>query len=151
MKDGYSETEPATVPKARQAGEIGSRWDWVERCVWTERMLTALEKGVKGGKWFSLIDKVSALDNLQRAFAKVKANDGAAGADHQTIEMFEKDLTKNLTVLSQQIKEGSYRPLAGTAGVDRETREPGETALGDTDSSRSDCSDSSTQRDRTDL
>lgn len=109
MKDGYSE-RPATVPKAKQAGEIGSRWDWVERCVWTERMLTALEKGVKGGKWFSLIDKVSALDNLQRAFAKVKANDGAAGADHQTIEMFEKDRIKNLTVLSQQIKEGSYRP-----------------------------------------
>jgi len=110
VKEGYSETEPTSVPKAKQAGEIWSRWGWVERCVWTERMLTALEKGVKGGKWFSLIDKVSALDNLQRAFAKVKANDGAAGADHQTIEMFEKDLTQNLAVLSQPLKEGSYRP-----------------------------------------
>src|SRR2546425_8679339 len=85
-------------------------------------MLTALEKGVKGGKWFSLIDKVSALDNLQRAFAKVKANDGAAGADHQTIEMFEKNLTKNLTVLSQQIKEGSYRPWPVRRGGVEKTR-----------------------------
>jgi len=30
----------------------------VEPKVWTERMLTALVQGVKGGKWFSLIDKV---------------------------------------------------------------------------------------------
>ncbi len=110
MKDRSSETEPTAVPLAKQAGEIWSRWGWVERCVWTERMLTALEKGVKGGKWFSLIDKVSALDNLQRAFAKVKVNDGAAGVDHQTVEMFEKDLSKNLTVLLQPLKEGSYRP-----------------------------------------
>ena len=33
-------------------------WEWVERHVWTERMLEALDKGVKGGVWFSLIDKV---------------------------------------------------------------------------------------------
>ena len=31
---------------------------WVEACVWNERMLAALGNGVKGGKWFSLIDKV---------------------------------------------------------------------------------------------
>ena len=45
---------------AKQAGEIRARWDWVEPSVWTERMLTALEQGVKGGKWFSLVDKVYA-------------------------------------------------------------------------------------------
>lgn len=33
-------------------------WDWVERSIWTDRMLEALEAGVKGGVWFSLIDKV---------------------------------------------------------------------------------------------
>jgi hypothetical protein len=60
--------KPATVPqKAKQAGEIHSRWEWVEPVVWTERMLTALERWVKGGKWFSLIDKVYAMANLQRA------------------------------------------------------------------------------------
>ena len=44
---------PAAVPKAKQAGEIRARWGWVEPEVWTDRMLTALEQGVKGGKWFS--------------------------------------------------------------------------------------------------
>ena len=35
---------------------IRDRWDWTESSVWTDKMLTALEKGVKGGKWFSLND-----------------------------------------------------------------------------------------------
>jgi len=52
--------------EAKQVGEIHDRWSWVEPCVWTERMLTALEKGVKGGMWFSLIDKVHAKRNLER-------------------------------------------------------------------------------------
>ena len=80
--------------------------------VWTERMLTALEEGVKGGKWFSLIDKVYALANLRAAFEKVKANEGAAGVDHQTIEMFERHLEENLEKLSRSLKDGTYRPQA---------------------------------------
>ena len=48
---------------AKPAGEIRARWAWVEAAVWTERMLTALEQGVLGGKWYSLMDKVYALPN----------------------------------------------------------------------------------------
>ena len=47
------------VPKkAKQEAETCSRgkWAWVEASVWTDRMLAALGNGVKGGKWFSLID-----------------------------------------------------------------------------------------------
>ncbi|MGA9115744.1 MAG: group II intron reverse transcriptase/maturase [Bacteroidota bacterium] len=75
-------------------------------------MLTALEKGVKGGKWYSLMDKVNTLANLRAGFAKVKANRGGAGIDHQTIEMFERCLEENLEKLSQSLKDGSYRPQA---------------------------------------
>ena len=54
MKDRQAEAEPASVPaRARQAGETRGRWSWVEPSVWTERMLAALEVGVKGGKWYS--------------------------------------------------------------------------------------------------
>jgi len=111
--DGTTESKPAVVPEtAIQAGEIRNRWDWVEPSVWTERMLTALERGVKGGKWFSLVDKVYALANLRAGFRKVKSNGGAAGVDHQTIEMFERYLEENLGKLSQMLKEGTYRPQA---------------------------------------
>jgi len=75
-------------------------------------MLTALEEGVKGGKWYSLMDKVYALANLRAAFKRVKANGGAAGADHQTVEMYERRLEKNLERLSQALQAGTYRPQA---------------------------------------
>jgi RNA-directed DNA polymerase len=74
-------------------------------------MLTALETGVKGGKWFSLMDKVYALPTLYEAFETVKKNKGAAGVDHVTIEMFERQLDENLYGLHQALKEGTYRPL----------------------------------------
>ena len=41
------------VPKvAKQEAEACSsgKWAWVEAAVWTERMLAALDNGVKGGK-----------------------------------------------------------------------------------------------------
>ncbi len=50
MKDRQTEEKPAGVPeKAKQAGDIWGRWNWVEPSVWTGRMLTALDEGVKGG------------------------------------------------------------------------------------------------------
>src|SRR6266480_762639 len=68
--------------------------------------------GVKGGIWFSLIDKVYQPGNLRAAFAKVKANQGAAGVDRQTIEMFEANLDTNLSRVAQQLADGSYCPQA---------------------------------------
>jgi len=106
-----TEERPAIVPKAAtQAGDIRARWAWTEPAVWTERMLTALENGVRGGQWFSLIDKVYTPANLGRAFERVKANAGAAGVDHQTVEMFEACLEQNLEQIAQSLKGGTYRP-----------------------------------------
>ena len=106
-------TQPLTVSEgAKQTGDIHDRWPWVEVAVWTERMLTALETGIKGGKWFSLIDKVYALPNLHAAWTRVKANAGAAGVDRQTIEIFEQHLAANLADLSSGLRDGSYRPAA---------------------------------------
>ena len=113
VDDRAAEAQPAGVPAgATQAGEIRARWAWVEPTVWTERMLAALEQGVKGGKWFSLMDKVYALPNLRAAFAKVQANAGAAGVDRQTVTMFEQDVDANLQRLAQELRAGSYRPQA---------------------------------------
>jgi len=105
------EETPAGVPsEAKQAGEIRVRWPWVEPSVWTERMLTALEKGVKGGQWFSLIDKVYFERNLAAAFERVRKNRGSAGVDHQTIEMFADRLEQNLERLRTALRDGTYEP-----------------------------------------
>ncbi len=112
VTDGQQGTAPAAVLEAKQVGEVHARWAWVEPWVWTERMLTALETGVRGGKWFSLIDKVSAPRMLRRAFERVKANGGAAGVDHQTIAMYEQRLEQHTEYLARTLKEGSYQPAA---------------------------------------
>ncbi len=108
-----TEEKPATVSeRATQAGDIRTRWAWVEPSVWTDRMLTALENGVKGGVWFSLVDKVYTLPNLRSAFNEVKANGGAAGVDHQTVEMYERNLEENLKRLSEQLRSETFQPQA---------------------------------------
>ena len=83
-----------------------------EASVWTERMLSALVNGVKGGKWFSLMDKVFAPKTLSVAWAKVRANKGAAGVDGQSIERFAAKADVYLSELSAVLREGTYRPQA---------------------------------------
>jgi RNA-directed DNA polymerase len=80
---------PAVSVGTTQGAETRGRdWSWVEASVWNERMLAALENGVKGGRWFSLIDKVYRAETLRAAWQKVKANAGAAGVDGQSVERF---------------------------------------------------------------
>ena len=61
-----------SAEQAKQGAETPTQrnWAWVEAEVWTERMLSALENGVKGGKWFSLIDKVWAPATLNLAWGQ---------------------------------------------------------------------------------
>lgn len=111
MTNKKATNQPTKVSeKTKRVGDTDTRWAWVEGAVWTTRMLTALEKGIKGGKWFSVIDKVYARPNLEAAFARVKANRGAAGVDHQTVEMFQKQLEAELGNLSASLRAGTYRP-----------------------------------------
>jgi RNA-directed DNA polymerase len=96
----------------KQAKEATRLTELAEPCVWTERMLTCLsEDGPKGGQWFSLIDKVWALPTLERAWAKVKANRGAAGVDGESIRQFARHAASHLGKLQRQLQQGTYRPL----------------------------------------
>jgi len=82
----------------------------VEATVWNERMLAALENGVKGGKWFSLMDKVYRKQTLKAAWHKVKDNAGAAGVDGQSVEQFEVRAEVYLEELERALRTGEYRP-----------------------------------------
>jgi RNA-directed DNA polymerase len=107
------EEHPSAVPAtAQQDGDVLARWGWTELAVWTERMLTALEEGVKGGKWFRLIDKVYAERNLLAGYGKVAANRGAPGVDHVTVEVFGDELEANVGKLSATLHDGTYQPQA---------------------------------------
>lgn len=103
----------AVSEKAKQGTETPVRdWAWVEATIWSERMLSALENGVKGGKWYSLIDKVTRQTTLQAAWHKVMRNQGSAGVDGQSIERFAVRSEVYLSELLQALKERSYRPQA---------------------------------------
>jgi RNA-directed DNA polymerase len=82
----------------------------VEATVWSERMLAALENGVKGGKWFSLIDKVYRSQTLKVAWDKVRGNAGAAGVDGQSVKRFEVRAEAYLEELERALRTGEYRP-----------------------------------------
>jgi RNA-directed DNA polymerase len=104
-------SDSTAVPtQAKPVEATPARWSWVAPEVWTARMLTALDQGVKGGRWYTLMDKVAALPTLRAAFTRVKANRGAAGVDHVTVAMFEHDLDTTLTALSVALRTGTYRP-----------------------------------------
>lgn len=107
-----TERKPAIVPLAQQAGEILSRWRWVKPSAWTMRMLTTLEQGVEGGKWFRLFDKVFSERNLLAAFQQVASKGGAAGVDHVSVTQFERGLPETLWEVSDQLKNGTYQPQA---------------------------------------
>lgn len=113
--------QPTAVPGPTGAKQVGEssvrtarrrRWAWVEASVWTDRMLAALEHGVKGDVWFSLMDKVHARSNLWSAWARCAANQGAAGVDGITIERYQKDVEANLTRLAERLRTNQYRPRA---------------------------------------
>lgn len=102
------EPQPSIVPAtATQGGDVPLRWSWTEPAVWTERMLTALEQGVKGGVWFSLMDKGLAERNLLASYGKGAANGGAPGVDRVTVEAFGDDLEGNVARLSAALRDGS--------------------------------------------
>ena len=109
---GQCESVASAVPETAKQGAEGSGrdWSWVEASIWTERMLAALDNGVQGGCWFSLIDKVYRPATLQAAWRKVAANAGAAGVDGQSVERFAQRSDEYLEELGQALKAGTYEP-----------------------------------------
>jgi len=111
--DMTMEARPPTVAATpTQGGDIRSRWSWVEPSVWTDGMLAALENGVKGGKWYSVIDKVWSPRSLEAGFRKVRENRGAAGVDGVGVNRFDGNLSVEISRISQSLIDGTYTPLA---------------------------------------
>ena len=110
VMDMDREAKPASVPESpldKQAGEDLWQRYGAERGVWSEPMLAAPERGLKGNKWFSLIDKVWSDRTLGLAWQKVKSNAGACGVDGITVRRFEKDSQDRLLAVKEHLKQGT--------------------------------------------
>jgi RNA-directed DNA polymerase len=90
-------------------------------------MLEALQEGPKGGRWYSLIDKVAKESNLRAAWEQVRRNQGAPGVDRVTVEMFERRLAENLERIGGELRSASYVPQAIRRVMIPKPGRPGET------------------------
>jgi RNA-directed DNA polymerase len=101
----------SSVLSTKQETETQRLKRWVEASVWTDPMLTALVNGVKGGKWFSLMDKVYAKPTLEAAWLQVQQNKGGLGIDGIRIERFAAHQAQYLQELHEDLKQSRYQPL----------------------------------------
>ena len=61
-------------------------------------------------KWYSLIDKVYAMDNLLLAYKQVKSTNGATGIDGQTVKDLQTRTEENLAAILAEMKTNTYQP-----------------------------------------
>jgi RNA-directed DNA polymerase len=111
MQHGNEAASRVPATAKHEADNSGSRsWAWVEAKVWTDRMLAALETGVTGGRWYSLMDKVYAPGTREAAWKRGAANRGAAGVDRVSVQRFARQAPRYLAEVGQELRDGSYRP-----------------------------------------
>lgn len=110
MKNTQTQLRLPGVPLAKQGREVAQPWEWTEASVWTERMLATLERGIKGGKWFSLMDKVWRTENLQKAVQKVARGKSAKKPDGRKCRCYLEQSTWRLPRLQEKLKGGHYHP-----------------------------------------
>ncbi len=78
-------------------------------------MVSALVNGVKGGKWYSLVDKVIRPTTLDAAWHKVARNQGAAGVDGQSVlDGFERRRLRPI------LRQPEKRPGIGRCNADHQ-------------------------------
>lgn len=107
-----SESKGSTVLSrtTKQGSSSVAEASWIDRSIWTDRMLAALENGVKGKKWFSLNDKVSRRQTLEDGWQAVRKHKGAAGVDGQSIERFAAKAEAYLDELEEALRADNYKP-----------------------------------------
>ena len=110
-----NENKPASVTPpqgtTKQAGQTPPAMGWVDRSVWTDRMLQRLAQSQQQTKWFALWDKVGRESTLFNASLQVIVNHGSAGVDRQTTGEFKAEWAEEIRILSEELRTGVYQPL----------------------------------------
>lgn len=110
----YNNTKKSS-PSVTETPKQGEELVGARKCaaaqagIWTEPMLAHLERGDKGTKWFSLIDKVMDMRTLGLAWEQVRHNAGVCGIDGVTVRHFDKDSLNRLLAVNEQIRQDTYQ------------------------------------------
>lgn len=111
-KSDVSKDLPPVAPSPRQLEGLRAQLSLESNAIWTDRMLEALQKGVKGNRWYSLMDKVWNPSHLRLGAWQVIRNDGAPGIDHRSCQQLEEELSSEVSLLERRLREGTYQPQA---------------------------------------
>jgi group II intron reverse transcriptase/maturase len=76
----------------------------------TESEVGQLDLGLEASDGHRLYEEVCLKRTLERAFRKVKANQGAPGPDGESLEEFEEDLDHGLEELREELVGWTYQP-----------------------------------------
>src|SRR3984885_9241099 len=106
-QENSGSADEANEGREAASGKPPGLW-WAEASIWTDRMVSALGNGVKGGKWFSLMDKVFRPTTLEAAWRKVERRKGSSGIDGQSLERFAAGAELYLAELHETLKSGVY-------------------------------------------
>jgi RNA-directed DNA polymerase len=110
VKDTPLQMNLPGVPWAKQGREVPPGWEWTEASVWTERMVATLERGITGGKWYSLMDKVWKMENLERAVKQVAEGKSPKTPDGRRCRQYAEQSPRRLPPLQRNIQSGHYWP-----------------------------------------
>ena len=86
-------------------------------------MLAALDNGVQGGRWYSLMDKVASPRTLAAAWKRVAANKGAARWMGSASRAFGPAHHYYLAEVERELRAGAISPCLSGACISRKGRE----------------------------
>jgi RNA-directed DNA polymerase len=128
-RDVSKDLQPvAATPKLLEG--LRARLSLESNAIWTDRMLEALVTGVKGKRWYSLMDKVWNPTHLYLGAWQVIRNDGAPGVDHRTCEQLEEELSSEVSLLGRRLRAGTLKPHAVKRVWIKKTGRPEKRPLG---------------------
>lgn len=110
MKSQFEDLLPQGAARVDESPKqaAGVRLSEASREIWTKGMLETLARGIKGGVWFSLIDKVWNPEHLRLGAKEVIRNKGAAGIDHRGWEELKSELNAEVETVSLQLRERRF-------------------------------------------
>src|SRR5947207_14986540 len=93
-------------------------------------MLATLARGIKGGKWYSRIEKVWKMENLQSAVGNVVRNKSKHKPDGQRCWRYAEQADWRLPALQDKLQKRGISTAARAQGLDTQAGQQGTQAAG---------------------
>ena len=151
MKETQLQIKLPGVPKAKQGREVPPQWEWTEASVWTERMVATLERGIKGGKWYSLMIKSGRWKTCNGRSEKVAAGKSPKKPDGRKCRRYARAKRPETAALAANAQGRTIPTQTCPTGLDTQAGQQRAATTRDTPGREPSGGNGLTQRARTDI